>query len=188
VAPNPLSAVAPACEPSRRTAHPPPWRKAKRRGNSSLCCFSRAAAHQLQVGALGMDGRAALAMTGLCRPGRWRGMAGGGGAQAWSGNGKSAAAIHASVAFNAQRRTSCGHGWQGWPRCAGHEGPLQARLVGASRDNLAMKNTCPQTLGILRPVCRVTEMPMASGGLFAGYPTRFCSDPVDAVFQALGVA
>lgn len=40
---------------------------------------------------------------------------------------------------------------------------------------------------ILLPMCSVTDMPTVPGELFAKFQTSFYSDPVDAVFKALGV-
>ena len=40
---------------------------------------------------------------------------------------------------------------------------------------------------ILLPKSSVTDIPCVPGGLFAKFQTRFYSDPVDAVFKALGV-
>jgi ATP-dependent Lon protease len=40
---------------------------------------------------------------------------------------------------------------------------------------------------ILLPMCSVTDIPTVPGELFAKFQTSFYSDPVDAVFKALGV-
>ncbi len=40
---------------------------------------------------------------------------------------------------------------------------------------------------ILIPMSRVTAIPTAPGELFAKFQTGFYSDPIDAVFKALGV-
>ena len=40
---------------------------------------------------------------------------------------------------------------------------------------------------ILLPMSSVTDIPSVPGELFAKFQTSFYSDPVDAVFKALGV-
>ena len=40
---------------------------------------------------------------------------------------------------------------------------------------------------ILLPMSSVTDIPSVPGEVFAKFQTRFYSDPVDAVFKALGV-